>query len=124
MCVMIYSPYIHACTAQFTQTPRSTTVALGRNATFYCRGNGDLVWEISGTQIRDPIQVVLFAQRKIYAPIHQPNSTQVIITATQDNNYTSVVCLLGPHLGTVDERSMDVRLLLYGKAIIHDCSYS
>ena len=40
--------------------------------------------------------VELFAKEKVYVPLPTPSMSQLIITATEKNNFTrSVICLVG-----------------------------
>ena len=102
------------------QPPLNTTAALGTNATFSCRGNDNITWEISNTQIRDPNQVRKHAQYGIYAPLPKPNISELIITATNVTNFTiSIICLVGSSNSLTSEiiRSEEVKLLAYGEYI-------
>ena len=54
-----------------------------------------------------------FAKEKVYVPLPTPSVSQLIITATETNNFTrSVICLVDT--GNVEE-SDPVRLLVYGE---------
>ena len=114
--LLIYK-YLHTCTiAQLiTQPPKNTTAAQGTNATFSCRGNGDVFWEISGTQVPTEQLVQLFALEKVYVPLPTPSVSQLIMTATEMNNFTRTIqCLMGPGVGVGPlEESDPVHLLVY-----------
>ena len=99
-----------------TQPPVSTTAALGTNATFSCHGDGLVFWSISGTQTITSELVSLFAEEQIYAPLPNQGSSELIITATADNNFTQTIqCLVS--LSSLDSPmgSDIVRLLVYGE---------
>ena len=100
------------------QPPVSTTTALGTNATFTCRGNGRIKWEISGTQVSTKELVELFAERGVYVPLPTPNVSELIMTATLDNNVTRTIrCLVipGGNVARQIAESTLVHLLVYGK---------
>ena len=99
-----------------TQPPVSTTAALGTNATFTCRGDAEVFWSISGTQAVTPEVVPLFAQEQIYIPLPTQSYSELIITATADNNFTRPIrCLVA--LSSIDPpvQSEIVHLLVYGE---------
>ena len=98
--------------------PESATAALGTNATFTCRGNGAIIWEISGTQVHTQ-QVHLFALEKVYVPLPTPSVSQLIMTATEMNNFTRTIqCLVDPGVGVGPlEESDDVHFLVYGECV-------
>ena len=104
-----------------TQPPESTTAALGTNATFSCHGNGTVFWEISDTQIQIESQVQDFAEVKVYVPLPTPSVSQLIMTATVDNNFTGeIICLVDPGFGVGKiKRSIPVYLLVYGEYSMH-----
>ena len=117
--LVIYSP---TCTAAqlIAVPPESATAALGTNATFTCRGNGDVFWEISGTQVQTEQLVQLFAVEKVYVPLPTPSISQLIMTATEMNNFTRTIqCLtVDPGVGVgpyAYEKSDPVHLLVYGE---------
>ena len=99
-----------------TKPPDNITAALGTNATFSCRGNGDVFWEINGTQVHTEQQVQLFAQEKVYVPPPTPSVSQLIMTATEMNNFTRAIqCLVDPGVGVGPlEESDPVYLYVYG----------
>ena len=78
--------HVHAhilLTAQLiTQPPESTLAALGTNATFSCRGNGEIIWGIDGTQVLTEQHVQLFSREKVYVPLPTPCVSELIMTAT------------------------------------------
>ena len=93
------------------------TAALGTNATFSCRGDGDIFWEVSGTQIQTEQLVQLFALEKVYVHLPAPSVSQLIMTATEMNNFTRTIqCLVDPgvRVGPL-EVSSTVHLLVYGE---------
>ena len=93
----------------------NTTAALGTNATFSCRGDSNITWEINGRQIRDRDEVDTFrTQLKVYVPLPKPSFSELIFTASTTTNCTSVVCLVGPRNGPVNT-SEEVKILAYGK---------
>ena len=103
-----------------TQPPSDTTAALGTNATFSCRGNGDIIWEIDNTQVRIAHFVELFADEKVYVPLPTPSVSELIMTATEMNNVTRTIqCLVDPGIGVGEVVESDpVRLLVYGELVI------
>ena len=121
---MAHKHTLHStCTGQLiTLSPANTTVALGTNATFTCRGDNTITWEIGNTQIRDPNQTEIYrTQHKIYAPLPKPNFSELIITARNVTNYTiAIICVVGD--GLVN-KSEEVKLLAYGK-FSNNYSYS
>ena len=100
-----------------TKPPESNTAALGTNATFTCRGNGEVFWEISGSQVQTEQQVQLFALEKVYVPLPTPSVSQLIMTATEMNNFTRTIqCVVDPGFGVGPyEESDPVHLLVYGE---------
>ena len=100
-----------------TQPPESMTAALGTNATFSCRGDGYIIWEISGTQVQTKQLVQLFALEKVYVHLHAPSVSRLIMTATEMNNFTRTIqCLVDPGIGAGPvEVSSAVHLLVYGE---------
>ena len=100
-----------------TQPPEKVTAALGTNATFSCRGSGDIIWEIDGTQVQTQPFVQSFADVGVYVPLPTPSVSELIMTATETNNFTrSVMCLVDPGIGVgeVDE-SDSVHLTVFGE---------
>ena len=98
-----------------TQPPSNITAALGTNATFSCRGNGDIIWEIASTQVMTEQLVQLFAREKVYVPLPTPSVSELIMTATEMNNFTRTIrCVIDPILFFTQE-SAPVRLLVYGE---------
>ena len=113
--------YITCTTAQLiTQPPSDITAALGTNATFSCRGNGDIIWEIGGTQVQTELFVELFANEKVYVPLSTVSVSELIMTATEMNNFTRTIqCLVDPGIGVGEVVESDpVRLLVYGELVI------
>lgn len=110
---MAHKHTLHSTGQLITLSPVNTTVALGTNATFTCRGDNIITWEIANQQIRHTAQVDDFrTHHKIYAPLPKLNFSEVIITATNVTNYTTIVCVVGD--GVVI-KSEEVKLLAYGK---------
>ena len=102
-----------------TQPPVSITAALDTNATFSCRGNGEVLWQINGTQIRTANQVPNFASIQVFVPLPRDSSSELIITATGETNATLIIiCAVdqGVGMGTF-VRSDPVRLLVYGMSV-------
>ena len=95
----------------------NTTAAQGTNATFFCRGDGDVFWEITGTQVRTEALVQLFAEAKVYVPLSTPSFSQLIVTATEMNNFTRTIqCLVDSgNVAVPPEESDPVRLFIYGE---------
>ena len=120
---MAHKHTLHSTGQLITHSPVNTTVALGTNATFTCRGDSTIAWEIGNRQIRDPDDVVLYRTRhKIYAPLPKPNFSELIITARNATNYTiAIICVVGDN-GLVN-KSEEVKLLAYGK-FSNNYSYS
>ena len=100
-----------------TQPPENVTAALGTNATFSCRGNGDIIWEIDGTQVKIALFVELFTKEKVYVPLPTPSVSELIMTATEMNNFTrSVMCQVDPGIGVGEvEESEPVCLTVFGE---------
>ena len=114
--------YIHITTptqtAQLiTQPPENITAALGTNATFSCRGNGEIVWEVAGTLVSTEWFVQLFAEVGVYVPIPTPSVSELIMTATEMNNATKTIqCLVDPGIGVGEvEESDPVHLTVFGE---------
>ena len=99
-----------------TQPPVSTTSALGTNATFSCRGTGSVLWQINGTQVRDASQLPAFESILVYVPLPRPNSSELIITATEVTNVSlEIICIVDPGIGMGNLGMSDaVQLLVYG----------
>ena len=100
-----------------THSPKNATAALSTNATFSCRGNGEILWEIDGTQVLTEDLVQLFAELGVYVPLPTPNVSELIMTATEMNNFTRTIqCLVDPGIGVGQLEESDlVRLLVYGE---------
>ena len=112
-------------TAQLiTQPPESTSAALGTNATFSCRGNGEIIWEIDGTQVLTEQHVQLFSREKVYVPLPTPSVSELIMTATEMNNFTRTIqCLVDPGIGIEPqsiEKSDPVYLFVYAGKLTLD----
>ena len=75
----------HTTAQLITQPPESATVALNTNATFSCSRNGEVLWEISNIQIIAPVQVQQFADVKVFVPLPKPSFSELIVTATVNN---------------------------------------
>ena len=102
-----------------TQPPVSITAALGTNATFSCRGNGKVLWQINGTQIRAAYQVPNFASIQVFVPLPRDSSSEVIVTATGETNTTlMIICAVDQGVGMGNlVRSNPVQLLVYGMSV-------
>ena len=80
-----------------TKDPQSMTVQVGRTATFQCAGTGDYVlWKINGevyqdssAQLQDAVFVVT---RETVSGFKLSNLT--VLTASAENNGTTVQCIL------------------------------
>ena len=98
-----------------TQPPVNTTAALGTNATFSCHAKGEVFWEVSGTQIVEANKMSSFATVGVYAPLPMNDFSELIVTATRDNNVTrKIKCIVS--LGLVMTNGSEaVRLLVYGE---------
>ena len=114
--------HTHTCAGQWlTQPPESTTAALGSNATFSCRGTGNVLWQINGTQIQDAGQLSAFANMQVFVPLPKRNSSsELIVTATRVTNATlEIICVVEPGFGMeTPVSSSPVQLLVYGMCII------
>ena len=115
--------HCHApCIAQvILQPPESTTAALGTNATFSCRGNRKVLWEINGTQVTDASQVPMFSSIIcVFVPLPKDSSSELIVTASIKTNASlEIVCVVQPRLGVQpwsSNKSSPVHLLVYGKS--------
>ena len=114
--VVIHSHPTPTHTGQLiTQPPESTTAALGTNATFSCRGNGDITWEIDDTQVITEGLVESFADVGVYVPLPTPSVSELIMTATEINNFTrSIICQVDPGIGVGEvEASAPVHLTVF-----------
>ena len=101
------------------QPPVSTTAALGTNATFTCHGDGKVFWGISGTQVTTSERVSLFAEEQIYVPIPNESFTELIMTATVDNNFThEIQCLVAISIVDMPVTSEIIHLLVYGECVV------
>ena len=102
-----------------TQPPGTTTAALGTNATFTCRGNGRVLWQINGTQFTYDSQVSAIARVQVFVPLPRDGFSELIVTATRVINATLVIiCVVDPGIGMGNlVRSDPVRLLIYGKCL-------
>ena len=104
-----------------TQAPEKVTAALGTNATFSCRGNGEVFWEIDGRQVTTDSQAVqlVFAEAGVYVPLPTPSVSELIMTATEMNNFTRTIrCVVDPGNVVVQaEKSELVRLTVFGEYI-------
>ena len=101
-----------------TQPPESTTAALGTNATFSCRGNGEILWEIDGTQVMTEQRVQLFSREKVYVPLPTPSVSELIMTATEMNNFIRTIqCVVdeGIGVGEIEDSDPVSYLFVYGK---------
>lgn len=103
-----------------TKPPVLTTAALGTNATFTCCGDGKVSWKINNTQANANDLVPLFAQQHIYVHLPIQGSSELIITATVDNNYTlSIQCnVAADSIRTEAVESDIVYLLVYGECTV------
>ena len=113
---IIFTIYVHTSGQMITQPPVSITAALGTNATFTCHGNAQVFWNISGTQITLPDQLPIFARASIYTSVPTSRFSELIVTATAENNFTRTIqCLVA--LGAIDApvESEIVRLFVYGE---------
>ena len=99
-----------------SQPPLSTTAALGTNATFSCRGTGSVLWQINGTQVQDASQVPAIASVLVFVPLPRPNSSELIVTATEITNASlMIICVVDSGIEMGDLlRSDPVHLLVYG----------
>ena len=78
-----------------TQGPQSVTVVVGGMATFQCTGPGAyLIWKINGETLEESSQndEPFFVQRESNMGIWQSNLT--VLTASAENNGTTVQCVL------------------------------
>ena len=101
-----------------TLSPVNTTVALGTNATFSCQAENNILWEVANTQIRDRSEADRYRdQYKIYVPLPMHNFSEVIITATNVTNSTSIICVVEPSngVGNPVTKSEEVKILAYGE---------
>ena len=92
-----------------------TTTALGTNATFSCRGNGQVVWDISSTQVRTLETVQSLAEVEVYVPLPTPNFSELVVKGTRENNNTRPIrCVVQPdNVLDPNEESDAVYLLVY-----------
>ena len=116
-CTSIYNKNIFVTAQLITQPPESTTAALSTNATFSCHGNGEILWEIDGTQVMTEQRVQLFSREKVYVPLPTPSVSELIMTATEVNNFTRTIqCVVDQGIGVGEiEDSDPVYLFVYGK---------
>ena len=116
-CHTVFS-YLSKHTGQMiTQPPRNATTALGTNATFTCRENGNIMLEISNTQISEQSQVVNFATVGVYAPLPTPTFSELFMTGTLENNVSRTIqcVVVDPNNPLATEESEVVQLLVYGE---------
>ena len=102
----------------------NTTTALGTNATFSCRGNGQVIWDISNTRVRTVDTVQSFAEVEVFVPLPTPNFSELIVKGTVENNFTRPIrCVVEPgNVLEANEESDAVYLLVYGEYIFqHLC---
>ena len=124
--VFCHDDVTHTHTAQLiTDPPRNTTTALGTNATFTCRGNGEIMWEISNTQIQELSQLDNFAAVGIYPSLPTQGFSELIMTGTTGddaNNVTRAIqcIIIDPNNPLTTEDSGVVRLLVYGEYFFSD----
>ena len=105
-------------TAQLiTDPPSNATTALGTNATFSCRGNGEIMWEVGNTQLFDQNQVNNFAAVGVYAPLPTPFFSELFVTGNTANNFTRAIqCIVvDPNNPLRNEESENVHMLVYGE---------
>ena len=118
LCCSVFTFIVNIHVAQLiTKQPENITAALGTNATFSCSGNGEVRWEINGTQVLTEEFVQLFADIGVYVPLPTPNVSELITTATEMNNFTrKVICQVDPgfRVGKIED-SYPVYLLVYGE---------
>ena len=100
-----------------TQPPESTTAALDTNATFSCHGDGNVLWQINGSQVQDASQLSLLASFNVFVPLPRQSFSELIVTATRAINATrlEIICLVDPgiRVGMI-VASNPVQLLVYG----------
>ena len=99
----------------------NTTTALGTNATFFCSGNGQVLWEISNRQVRSQALVQAFAQQlDMFVPLPTTGSSELIVKGTLHNNSTRPIrCIVEPNsVLDPNEESDVVYLLVYGECIL------
>ena len=105
-----------------SQPPESTTAALGANATFSCRGNGKVLWEINNTQVRDASQLPTFSSICVFAPLPKDSSSELIVTASTTTNASLIIiCVVEPGANVrpwSSNESSPVQLLVYGKCAV------
>ena len=117
MSILILYTYSTGQPLLITDPPRNTTTALGTNATFSCHGNGEIMWEISNTQIIQQSTVDGFAAVGVYAPLPTTIFSELFVTGTLENNISRpILCVVvDSNNPLITEDSEVVRLLVYGK---------
>ena len=117
MCTHSRHIKMHSIVQMITQPPESTTVALGTNATFSCRGIGSVLWQINGTQVQAAGQVPVFASAQVFVPLPRDNFSELIVTATRETNATlMIICAVNPFSGVEAPVESDlVQLFVYGE---------
>ena len=79
---------------RITQPLVDMMAPLGSNATFECRGDGDITWRVRGTQITAPGPIRdSFTNAMIFVPIGDDNVSQLVVTATEDNDRLPIACI-------------------------------
>ena len=113
--------YLITVTAVITEAPQNTRARVGRNVTFTCRGNGEIIWIFGGIEARSPGRVASLAREGIFVQLGLRNFSQVVITASLDLNmsdlrFISCQVKTGDLLGGFDTiNSEEVSLSVYGK---------
>ena len=114
--MILYHTHTHTTGQMIIKPPVNATAALGTNATFTCRGDAQVYWKITGTQAITQELVSLFAKEQVYVPLHEQGFSELIITATEGNNFTRTIqCLVASSITSEPVESEMVRLLVYGE---------
>ena len=90
---------------------------LGSNATFECRGNGDITWRVRGTQITTPGQIRdSFTNAMIFVPIGDVGVSQLVVTATEMNDRLPVACIF--NLSAPTRACTEAEFTVFGKCAV------
>ena len=88
---------------------------LGSNATFECRGNGDITWRVRGTLITAPGPIRdIFINAMVFVPIGDVGVSQLVVTATEDNDRLPIACFFNL-LSATTRACTEAEFTVFGK---------
>ncbi len=114
-------PYPHAGPQlEITVYPVSVVAPLGSNATFNCSvaNASTITWEINRVQFESGSEKLRSSNIFLLDPIHHGDiiSSSLVVTATEENNGTTVQCLgVSDRVHDVPVQSDIVNLTVYGR---------